>query len=133
MAARPSARFFEMARGHCLQHDVAKRGGLHGTGDDQASAGIGCELVEQPVLTPAAYDAHRGQARARDAVGTRQQLLQRVDNPAVAQRQAFEAAAHDLAHRLGYRLVRAPAKGANRINHAGGLKKVRGIGVNDAS
>ena len=56
----------------------------------------------------------------------------RVDDPAIAQRQAFQAAAHDLAHRFGRGLIGAAAEGADGVDHVGRLEEVGRVGVDDA-
>ena len=44
----------QFVQGHQLDADIAQRGGLYGPSDHRDTAGVGTQLIEQPVLAAAA-------------------------------------------------------------------------------
>ena len=56
MIALASARRSHRARGQHLHRDIPERGGFDRPGDNAPAAGVGGELIEQPVARAAADD-----------------------------------------------------------------------------
>ena len=83
MTARASDERTDGAGRHHLQADVAERGRLGRTGGDGAAGRIRGPLLQEAVARPAADDANLVEAAAG-------QLLERFEDRAVLERQAFE-------------------------------------------
>src|SRR5437870_376765 len=62
------SKVFDMPSGHCLDENVADRGGFDGAGDNGAAGGVGGHLVEQLVLAAAADDVDYFDFAAEDVL-----------------------------------------------------------------
>lgn len=78
------------AQSHCLCEQVPQGGRFGRAADDGAAGGVGGQLIEQPILATTANDVD-------DVDGPAGEFGQLLFRPAIAQSQAFQAAANILA------------------------------------
>jgi hypothetical protein len=112
----------DRAGGHGLHHHVADGGGFDRAGDDAAVAGVGGELAELPVEGAAADDVDR----ANLGVG---EFFQVAEHLPVAEREAFQGAAHHRPFIGRLRLAGATAVVAHRLRHIGRGEERGVVGV----
>ena len=93
-----------------LHRDVAERGRLDRPGEHGPPGGVRRELIQQPVARSAADDPDRRVAMAA-------QLLERLEDRAVLERQALENRARVAGLSRGLRLAGLPAVGRDRRRH----------------
>jgi len=106
----------DRARRQHLHRNVAKGRRLHWARDDAAACRVGGELIQQSVAGTAADDLDFGNRPSR-------QLLERVDDDAVFEREAFENRARKRRWSRGLLLVGAHAVRDNRPLHAVRVQK----------
>ena len=92
-----------MAKGDCLEHDVAGGSGFGGAGENRDLHGVGGELIQQVVVAAATDDVEA----LDSAAGEFFDLLQ---GAAVEEREAFEGATDESAFGFRCGLVGAPAE-----------------------
>lgn len=113
-----------MAEGDGLEDDVAERGGFDRSGDDGATSGVGCELVQQFVLAATTDDVKHLSFQAGD-------FFDLTQGAVVLQGEAFQDTAGDGSGSDGFWLFRFAAKRGDLGGHAAGGDEARVGEVDD--